>query len=1064
MTNLDCISSREGFLDSLFSRCIARLALCAILTAPLLIESGAARPLLPASSSGPIDGSWAVHRNGAITTSVTNRGTIGRGFTPRTVPPGVPGFEFPPGSHIEYLFAGSIWIGGIVNDDTLVSVSHDGWQFVREFIASPESPNVVQVTGPADINFRAKYTDTLIDPRFPDPIDGPHRPLNLRITQTSRHWIDPAFDDFIIIEYLVENFGPDTIQQMWFGLYLESDVWFDDGKFIGFTDDYTGFMSEHEIAWVADNDGHTNLGTTNWDSTSQRGAIGAKFLDFDPPPVPSGRPVNFNWWKSNGDTALDWGPRLAGTIEDPYRVFRGWLGGEVLGTPEGDANKYYILSHDERDYDQIESALNHTVEGWLSPISPGATGFADGIDTRFLLSQGGVDLAPGETLKVVVALAAGHDVHQDPKAFFTLFDPFEPEVFTNTLDFSDLINNLNAADSLYQSGYNATVSTPPPTVVIDDPRKQSPTINWLYSENINVIGYDVYVTKIPNSLILCGVAPTDTPAFTSADIVNTGPITVDHFTLDDLADGAWYAVGVALSMPAGARVSVPALFKYGGPFPVTLDDMFANQSQKTNHYLSQPGSVLLSWTKNSDDAQFYNIYRFTDEDSTTYLPARVLYSLVACPARDLACELKIAQSPDTFICAYRPTPYATIPASQQSFSEIIDTAAKFHYQVTVVDSAGNESKATEPLTIYTGTQTRKKVAVLLGDSAGTIWLTRWDSVVTFYENALSSYQPEFLYRRESGTPLAPLAFSQVGGFEYLIIDGSGLSSAVIGSRTIESELWALDYGRAGGTMVYLGSGTTFGLSVSRPRLLGKSFDSTRTTSLFGIDSTLLISYGANNPGFSDDTLFHYFHPVGAAPDAQTQFPELSYHHAGFYTLDYLNVGPLPFKGIMFPGAENTELLYSYVSGRDPVSQLHGGAVGIKYTPESHTAYAFFFSPYEFTPDQADRFFRALLGDIQTDVGDDTESALLPKVFTLSQNYPNPFNPATTINYTVPRKAQVTLAVYNLLGQRVTTLVSAELPAGNHTVTWDASDVASGIYFYQLKSGRTKITKKALLLK
>ena len=437
---------------------------------------------------------------------------------------------------------------------------------------------------------------------------------------------------------------------------------------------------------------------------------------------------------------------------------------------------------------------------------------------------------------------------------------------------------------------------------------------------------------------------------------------------------------------------------------------------------------------------------------------------MACPARDLACELNISQSPDTFICAYRPTPYATIPASELPYSELIDTAAKFHYQVTVVDSAGNESDATVPLTIYTAPSTRKKVAIFLGDRVGTIWLTRWELVASFYENALIEYNPEFLFRRNNGSILGPPTYSQVGAFEYLIIDGSGLSSALKGSQNIESELWAQDYARSGGTLVYIGSGATMGLSVSRPRLLGKFFDSTRVTALFGVDSTLLISYGANNPSYPDDTLFHYFLPIGAAPTANANFPELIYRHAGFYALDYLNAGPLPFKGIMFPKADNTELLYSYISGRDPHSQLHGAAVGMKYSPESHTAYTFFFSPFEFLPDQTEEFFRVLLGDIQTDVGDEPEIALLPKTFTLQQNYPNPFNTATTINFTVPHTAPVTLTIYNLLGQLVARLVNSEMSAGIHTVTWNASEVASGIYFYQLTSGQTKITKKALLLK
>jgi hypothetical protein len=94
---------------------------------------------------------------------------------------------------------------------------------------------------------------------------------------------------------------------------------------------------------------------------------------------------------------------------------------------------------------------------------------------------------------------------------------------------------------------------------------------------------------------------------------------------------------------------------------------------------------------------------------------------------------------------------------------------------------------------------------------------------------------------------------------------------------------------------------------------------------------------------------------------------------------------------------------------------------------------------------------------------------LPKDFQLSQNYPNPFNPETKINYYTPVDGIVTLAVYNLLGQRVKTLYDGFIPSGQHSVTFDGKDkagnlVPSGVYIYQLRSGNTTVSKKMLLLK
>ncbi|MEK7631710.1 MAG: peptidoglycan DD-metalloendopeptidase family protein [Patescibacteria group bacterium] len=89
---------------------------------------------------------------------------------------------------------------------------------------------------------------------------------------------------------------------------------------------------------------------------------------------------------------------------------------------------------------------------------------------------------------------------------------------------------------------------------------------------------------------------------------------------------------------------------------------------------------------------------------------------------------------------------------------------------------------------------------------------------------------------------------------------------------------------------------------------------------------------------------------------------------------------------------------------------------------------------------------------------------LPTVFALNQNYPNPFNPATTIAYSLPSATHVTLDIYNVLGQRVTTLVDEQQAAGEHTATWDANPFSSGVYFYRIQTEEATETKKMLLLK
>ena len=85
-------------------------------------------------------------------------------------------------------------------------------------------------------------------------------------------------------------------------------------------------------------------------------------------------------------------------------------------------------------------------------------------------------------------------------------------------------------------------------------------------------------------------------------------------------------------------------------------------------------------------------------------------------------------------------------------------------------------------------------------------------------------------------------------------------------------------------------------------------------------------------------------------------------------------------------------------------------------------------------------------------------------YDLAQNYPNPFNPSTTISYSVPQSAYVTLKIYNILGSEVATLVNGVVEAGVHKVNFNAVNLNSGVYFYTIKSGNFTETKKLMLTK
>jgi hypothetical protein len=88
----------------------------------------------------------------------------------------------------------------------------------------------------------------------------------------------------------------------------------------------------------------------------------------------------------------------------------------------------------------------------------------------------------------------------------------------------------------------------------------------------------------------------------------------------------------------------------------------------------------------------------------------------------------------------------------------------------------------------------------------------------------------------------------------------------------------------------------------------------------------------------------------------------------------------------------------------------------------------------------------------------------PSSFALEQNYPNPFNPTTTIKFSLSENSNVTLSIYNALGERVAELVNTQLQAGKYSYQWDASSLASGMYLYELRTENFVSTKKMILMK
>jgi len=416
------------------------------------------------------------HRVGNVWFTITNWGFFGSQFQQSqlkemyclssTVAGGslAPSFEFPAGTGVNYLFQGALWIGAIVGEDTLVSVGADGWQWTHEMYPQA-APNggIIQKSNRrssefysedaiSEQDFIAEYTDTLVDDTWTarDPNDNrPHKPLGMKVLQRSYSWSYSYAEDFILLDYRLVNIGTKDITKAYMALYVDADNWHPSTA-NGFADDISGYRftvpspackdleDSINIAWTADNDGDPDRSGL-FGPTSATCVAGTRVVRSPNPELE----FSFNWWVSNGDATLDWGPRL----RENNRNF----GTGGLGTPEGDKNKYYIMSVREFDYDQIFSAVDQSAKGWLPPPANIACNLADGYDTRYLFSFGPFDVAPGDTVPFTIGYVGGEGFHVKPDNFQKYFDCNDPQTFYDRLNFADFATNAQWAAWVYDN-------------------------------------------------------------------------------------------------------------------------------------------------------------------------------------------------------------------------------------------------------------------------------------------------------------------------------------------------------------------------------------------------------------------------------------------------------------------------------------------------------------------------------------------------------------------------------------------------------------------------------------
>ncbi|GAB5410377.1 MAG: hypothetical protein BalsKO_27420 [Balneolaceae bacterium] len=190
----------------------------------------------------------------------------------------------------------------------------------------------------------------------------------------------------------------------------------------------------------------------------------------------------------------------------------------------------------------------------------------------------------------------------------------------------------------------------------------------------------------------------------------------------------------------------------------------------------------------------------------------------------------------------------------------------------------------------------------------------------------------------------------------------------------------------------------------------------------------------------------------------------------------MNVYTADYPGIFNDGpiyAEMGDTLIYHISARHadmtiPEIEVTNMPASATFNPETRR---FFWivdeenpSPMMYKAIRGDKFMTTEVEFINEQFAVGTEEQENPNTFKLSQNYPNPFNPSTNISFELPSSGEVDLKVYNLLGQEVATLVNHRMNSGSHTIKFDASRLASGVYIYRLMSGGLTQAKKMMLIK
>ena len=999
---------------------------------------------------------WGLHQTGVLNASFTSLGTFGLGFGGYSVVPEWPvvSFETPAGSGVEYGFSSAIWVGGIVGSDTLVSVGHDGWQNARELYppeygGGHQRGSVTEILYASNQAFRAEFSDTIQSGiTYPNNWTGrPHIPLPVKIVMRSYSYRFTLVNKMIFYDLIVTNIGSQQIDKGYVGFYHDADVGFSTDQNRA-QDDLTGSIRNQGIAYIVDNDGDP-VNRLRFTDSSCTGIFAFKLLGTSF----HATDTNYNWWISSASAWTDFGPRLKQNIRD--------FGTGGRGTPEGDRNKYFLMSTREWDYDQVfTGTIQPEDPDWELPYPINAVFLSGGLDTRFLLSVGPFDLAPDSSVRVLFTTFAADSVLTDPNILRYLKDTYQPLNWLQSLDFSEVLTNAQAADLLVPILLSPT--NPVSGVKAVKRYRDSVIVEWDPYVYDSISGYNIHLTEVPETAFpYPGVIP---PWFRPMPPVLHEEVgTQRKYVFRNLEPLKSYVCNVAHRFNGGVGALSEAVVVKPATEPAApvVSDTFC--------YIRSTGDPSMAWSSVSGAVHHYNIYRFADSTSAfgRYAPHYSRTLEVVTPYQSMAHD-------GIRYYYYAIQPMAQVPYSQTSFTAP-DAADGNWFAVTAVDSGGYESPYSRIIRVI---DARRASDILVMSNAnpslGMVW---YDTVKAFYTDVLNGYSFDFYSWVDSTQgvhcpSMVPTCVDWHDLMKYkLVIVDDGLVDQILSKRYEDASSGFAKYLLSGGRLAYFGSFASlrdFPLeSTAHPKMYGPG--NSFVTRFFGIDSVFFVGvyyYAQHSSAPYVDSLFGFTRAealYGGVPSISYDVSRYAFRstvQSYWPTTSPPSVSTFPINGRATP-------LHVYRSLNPSGSMNEGQIVGLLTAgPEAET-YLFGFHLWYIERAAARQLLDWIMLRVPTSVR--TADPGLPATLALAQNYPNPFNPSTTISYELPRATLLRLDVFNILGQRIRRLVDDVMPAGKHSVVWNGFNdrghaVSSGIYLYRLSSTEGSIVRKMLLVK